>query len=46
MAWDLEIQIPVLGRVLERQAEPAILEGADRRAAFARRWLAEGKLSG
>lgn len=46
MAWDLEVRIPVLGKTLERKAEPAILEGAERRAAFARRWLAEGKLSG
>lgn len=45
MAWELEIKLPLVGKVLERQAEPAILEGARRREAFAKRWLAEGRLS-
>ncbi len=39
MTWELEIRVPVVGRVLEKKAEPAILEGARKRAAFARRWL-------
>jgi hypothetical protein len=42
MAWELEIRIPVVGRLLEKQAEPAILEGARRRERFARQWLVSG----
>jgi hypothetical protein len=44
MEWELNIKVPVVGRVLEKKAEPAILDGARKREAFARSWLADGRL--
>jgi hypothetical protein len=44
MEWELNIKVPVVGRVLEKKAEPAILEGARKREAFAKAWLKQGKL--
>ena len=44
MEWELDVKLPVVGRLLEKKAEPAILEGAKKREAFAKRWLAEGRL--
>ncbi len=44
MEWELNVKVPVVGRVLEKKAEPAILAGAKKREAFAKRWLKSGKL--
>lgn len=44
MEWELDVKLPVVGRVFEKKAEPAILDGARRREAFAKRWLREGRL--
>ncbi len=46
MEWELNVKVPVVGRVLEKKAEPAILAGAKKREAFAKRWLEDGKLEG
>ncbi len=45
MSWQVEVRVPVLGRVLEKKAQKSILEGARKREAFARRWLEEGRQS-
>ncbi len=39
MEWSLNIKVPMLGRMLEKKAEPAILAGAKKREAFAKGWL-------
>ncbi len=44
MEWELNVKVPVVGRVLEKKAEPAILAGAKKREAFAKGWLKSGKL--
>lgn len=46
MEWELAFRVPVVGRVLEKKAEPAILAGAKKREAFAKAWLDSGKLPG
>ncbi len=39
MEWSLNIKVPVVGRMLEKKAEPAILGGARKREAFAKAWM-------
>ena len=45
MEWTLNIKVPLIGRMLEKKAEPTILDGARKRQAFAKAWLESGKLS-
>ncbi len=44
MEWELNVKVPMVGKVLEKKAEPKILDGARKRQAFAKAWLRAGKL--
>ena len=44
MEWELNVKVPIVGKVLEKKAEPKIIEGARKREAFAKGWLRDGKL--
>ena len=42
LTWDLQVSVPVVGRVITKRLAAGVLEATDARAALVRQWLARG----